>query len=113
MIESFVSAGYDPSVTFTGVDDERIFNNHLLTIVPNPVDKSRSITVEAGIPSNGYIDLTLYDVLGNKVANIYSGESEIGLSKFNVSIDESLPSGIYFVTLNGNGFICTEKLIIQ
>ncbi|GBD87649.1 LVIVD repeat protein [bacterium BMS3Abin03] len=100
-----------------GVNDEKnptpasfkLFQNY-----PNPFNPSTKIKFT--IPNVGtslmkFVQLNVYDVLGNEVATLVNeykpaGEYEV---EFNA---ENLPSGIYFYQLRAGSFIQTKKMIL-
>jgi len=63
---------------------------------PNPFNSSTIISYE--IPRRMNISLSVFDILGTEVRELFSGLHELGL--FRISFDASeLPSGVYFVRL--------------
>jgi hypothetical protein len=81
---------------------------------PNPFNPSTKITFE--IPEHSVVNLTVYNILGKKVAEITKGEFSPGV----YSIDwngSSLASGIYFLKMNaqstsGRIYNAVKKLIL-
>lgn len=84
---------------------------------PNPFNPST--TIEFALPRSSFIELKVYDVLGNKIANIYEGYTQAGYFKtdFNAS---NLASGIYFYRLTSresmensvHNFMDVRKMLI-
>ncbi|MAT59031.1 MAG: hypothetical protein CMF23_13760 [Ignavibacteriae bacterium] len=63
---------------------------------PNPFNPSTSI--EYSVPNNDYVNLKVYDVLGNEVASLVNENKNVG--KYKVTFNGSeLSSGIYFYKL--------------
>ncbi|MAT59534.1 MAG: hypothetical protein CMF23_16305 [Ignavibacteriae bacterium] len=76
---------------------------------PNPFNPSTSI--EYSVPSNEFVTLKVYDVLGNTVSTLVNETKEAG--KYNVTFDASnLTSGIYFYSINAGGFTQVKKMML-
>jgi hypothetical protein len=63
---------------------------------PNPFNSSA--VIEFSIPANQQVTIDIYNVLGQKIANIYDGRLLTGNHKVIWNADNH-PSGIYFYTL--------------
>jgi len=63
---------------------------------PNPFNPST--TVEFELSERSIVNLELYNLLGEKVMNVYQGESEAGLNKYEI-INSNLSSGIYLLRM--------------
>lgn len=90
-----------------GLSANQILNNDLnFKCYPNPAKNWINISFE--LPSESHLVLDLIDIKGQKVAQILNGK-QIGSvkSQFNT---ELLPNGIYFVRLQIDGKITTQKL---
>jgi hypothetical protein len=97
---------------FTGVNDTlllpiryKLFQNY-----PNPFNPTT--TISFSIPQSQNVELKVFDLLGNEVANIVDEEKPVGRYevKFNA---ENLSSGIYYYRLKAGGFVQTKKLILM
>ena len=67
-------------------------------------------TVGFAIPVKSYVDLTIYNVTGQKVAE-FSGSYEAGVHT--IEWDASaMASGIYFYKLNADNFTDTKKMVL-
>ena len=87
---------------------------------PNPFNPTTKI--KYSIPSTGtsslstsggmkFIQLKVYDILGNEVATLVNEEKPAG--EYEVEFNASkLPSGIYFYRLKAGNFIQTKKMIL-
>jgi len=101
----------------TSVKDER--NNEIPTQFvleqnyPNPFNPSTSIQYAVG--SRQFIQLKVYDVLGNEVSTLVNEEKAPGNYKVNFSVDQNdnLSSGIYFYRLQAGSFVETKKMILM
>jgi hypothetical protein len=74
---------------------------------PNPFNPYTKIRFD--IPQKAFVDLTLYDPLGRRVAVLVNEEKIAG--SYSVGFDASnLPSGIYFCRMVSSNFVDTKKL---
>lgn len=81
---------------------------------PNPFNPTT--TIKYIIPSLGTqravsVQLKVYDLLGNEVAELVSGYKPAGSYEVEFNIPSSLSSGIYFYQLKASDFIATKKMI--
>ncbi|NCS88813.1 MAG: hypothetical protein AUK34_05480 [Ignavibacteria bacterium CG2_30_36_16] len=74
---------------------------------PNPFNPATSITYN--IPENGYVNLTVFNLLGEKVAELVNTMQEAGTHTVNFNAS-SLASGTYIYSLNVNGNSITKKM---
>ncbi len=64
---------------------------------PNPFNSQTNFEIQ--VPDRNFMNLSIYDVLGRKVAEVYSGEIEAGIHKLSWTSHE-FASGIYFAKLS-------------
>ncbi len=76
---------------------------------PNPFNPST--TIEYSVPKDRRINLSVFNVLGEKVDEIYSGFKKAGNYKINFNA-EDLSSGVYFYRLKSGKKSITKKLIL-
>ena len=76
---------------------------------PNPFNPITTITFF--LPEKMDINLAVYNTLGQKAREIYSGVRGAGLNVFDFDAG-NLSSGIYIYTLSGNGFSLSRKLVV-
>ncbi len=77
---------------------------------PNPFNPST--TIEFQIPKQSYVSLNVYDILGNKVAELVDQVKPAG--RYTISFDAAnLSSGVYFYTIEAGSFEQTKKLILM
>ncbi len=76
---------------------------------PNPFNPSTSI--EYTIPSESFVELKVFDVLGNEVATLVNEQQQAGVYRADFSAD-NLPSGMYFARLTANEFTQVVKMIL-
>lgn len=77
---------------------------------PNPFNPSTKINY--GIKKAGNVEISVYNILGNKVATLVNGFKSAG--NHSISFNASnLSSGVYFYKISSNGFIETRKMILE
>jgi spore germination protein YaaH len=89
----------------TGIPfDFFLYQNH-----PNPFNPSTKIKFETN--RSQHIDISVYDILGRKTAQLINEEKAAGF--YEVVFDaSSLPGGVYFYQMKTAGFTSTKKMII-
>ena len=76
---------------------------------PNPFNPST--TINYAVPQNSFISLRVFDILGNEVQTLVNETKSAG--KYTVSFDAaSIPSGVYFYTLEAGNFVSTKKMLL-
>ena len=76
---------------------------------PNPFNPSTIINYD--IPTQSYVMLKVYDVLGNEVASLVNREQEEGEHKITFNAN-NLSAGIYLYKLTAGSFVQTRKMIL-
>jgi chitinase len=81
---------------------------------PNPFNPSTTIKFE--IKESGFVNLSIYDVLGNKVKTLINEEKQSGIYEvvFLAKDENDLPlsSGIYFYRIETEKFSAAKKLML-
>ena len=78
---------------------------------PNPFNPSTRINYELKITN--YVTLKVFDLLGKEVAQLVNEKQNAGSYAVDFNSSEfSLPSGIYFYTLNAGEYTETRKMIL-
>lgn len=102
----------DTWLTLTGVkriDDITPTAYNLEQNYPNPFNPST--TIRYNLPQAGFVNLRVYNALGQEVAALVSQEQIAGV--YEVSFDASmLSSGIYFYKLDSGKFSITKKMML-
>ena len=76
---------------------------------PNPFNPET--TIEYSVPSNAFVTIKVFDVMGREIAELVNGKKSTG--NYIVQFDaKDLNSGIYFYTLETNGFKETKKMLL-
>ena len=77
---------------------------------PNPFNPST--TISFSVPQSGQVSLTIYDLLGRRVATLVNEELNAG--NYNVKFDASqLSSGVYVYRLTAKNFVSSKKMILM
>jgi hypothetical protein len=77
---------------------------------PNPFNGKTNISFE--IPTDSYVSLNVYNMLGTKIIDLAGKEYAQG--KYTVEFDtKNLAKGIYIYTMKAGQFSSTQKMIIQ
>ena len=76
---------------------------------PNPFNPST--TINFVIPKASFVNLKVFDVLGNEVATLVDENKDAG--KYKIVYDaQNLASGIYIYKLVTDGYISTKKMVL-
>ncbi|MCC6638348.1 MAG: T9SS type A sorting domain-containing protein [Ignavibacteriaceae bacterium] len=79
---------------------------------PNPFNPST--VVRFAIPEAGYVSLNLYDLQGEVIAELHSGNLAAGYHYITVDATKlKLSSGVYLYKLTSNNFTATKKLVLM
>lgn len=93
-----------PSFDAYTVEEYRLYQNY-----PNPFNPET--TIEVDLSQDGAAILTVYDILGQKVAQPLSGNLTRG--KYSVLFDgRDLPSGVYLYQLQAGSFVDHKKMVL-
>ena len=76
---------------------------------PNPFNPETQI--EFIIPEAGFVEINLYDVLGDKIDLLLNRYMSAGLSTFTFNA-EGMSSGVYFCLLRYGKSVITRKLLL-
>lgn len=76
---------------------------------PNPFNPTTVINY--GIPKSGYVNLTIFDILGRKVVTLEDGYKPAGNYSLDVNAS-AWPSGTYFYSLSSGNNITVKKMIL-
>ncbi|MCH7772084.1 MAG: T9SS type A sorting domain-containing protein [Bacteroidetes bacterium] len=90
--------------------EETIPDNYTLKQnYPNPFNPSTNI--EYSIPSESFVELKVYDILGNEVVSLVNEQQQAGVYRAEFTAD-NLPSGMYFARITANEFTKVVKMIL-
>ena len=75
---------------------------------PNPFNPSTAIRYS--LPGRSHVTLTVFNTLGQQVAQLVDGEVDAGYHE--VKFDASgLSSGVYLYRMQAGGFVATRRLV--
>ena len=80
-----------------------------LSCLPNPCSTSSDVTYT--IAQTGPVELLLCDAFGRKVRTLVSGLQNAGTHQITLDT-RALPAGMYFYTLQGDGFRKTARFVV-
>lgn len=85
---------------------------HSLVLHPNYPNPLRdATTIRFGLPTRADVTLSIYDVLGRRLANLL--DQSLGGGYYSVTWDAAdLPAGTYFYQLKAGNFIRTKSMIL-
>ncbi|MCA0390005.1 MAG: T9SS type A sorting domain-containing protein [Bacteroidetes bacterium] len=87
------------------ITDYKMYQNY-----PNPFNPSTKIVFD--VPQASNVNLSVYDLLGNKVAELVNGYQNAGRQSVNFDASK-LSSGVYFYTLRAGATVITNKMILS
>ena len=85
----------------------------LMQNYPNPFNPSTTIEYSVGTGKQAltHVDLTIFNILGEKIATLISASQPVGT--YQVTWDASeLPSGVYFYRLQSGNFVQTRRMLL-
>jgi len=106
------SIAYVDYLTFTGPSDVKHISGlpqdfKLSQNYPNPFNPTTNI--EYSIPEQSFVELKVYDILGNEVASLVNEEQSAGTYRADFN-GEGLASGLYIAQLTTGNFVQTIKM---
>jgi len=94
------SQNYDYTLSFTDGIKNTITDFTILSQFPNPFNSTTNIKLKIITPQN--IDINVYDILGRKIATIFSGNLTNGIYEYSWNgtntNNEMVSSGVYYIT---------------
>jgi PKD repeat protein len=93
--------------------NESLLENNTLHIYPNPASTGATISFNLLKDAN-FVQLQIVDVIGKVVGTVFNGTS-LNQGKHTVEINDfsNFTSGVYFIKLETDGQVFTQKLIIE
>jgi len=103
------------NVTVVKKEDITPQNYGLSQNYPNPFNPTTTITYQ--IPTDAFVTLKVFDLLGKEIATLVNEEKSAGKYSFQLGSASGgrnfeLGSGIYFYQLRANNFVATKKFIL-
>lgn len=89
---------------------KKVDKNQLVTkIYPNPTSSSSQLTYQLEEP--GKVSITIINILGKEVANIFDGFKNTGFHKLEINSNH-LNSGLYFLAINSGNKTSVQKIVV-
>jgi hypothetical protein len=101
----FIVNDTDVREDLTNVPDQYLLGQNY----PNPFNPTTKINFS--LPEKSELNLSVFNVLGEKVATLVEGTKEAGTYTADF-IGANLPSGVYYYTLTTNEFTSTKKMML-
>ena len=93
----------------TGIQENKELGIKLNQNIPNPFNGTSDISYQ--IAKRGNVTMNITDISGRNVMTINEGAKDAGTYK--VTIDsKDLSQGVYFYTLNVDGYKLTNRMIV-
>ena len=109
------SMGYVDNLSFTGpaTDVDQIGglpqDYNLNQYYPNPFNPSTNI--EYSIPEESFVELKIYDILGNEIVTLVNEQQPAGVYRADFNADNN-SAGLYFARLTANNFTKVIKMTL-
>jgi hypothetical protein len=99
------------SIGSVGVDDEKPIpaSFYLAQNYPNPFNAQTTISYT--LPQKGPVTLSVYNLLGQRVATLFEGVQQAGEHKV-VWDAKGAPSGVYFYRLAADEYVETRRMVL-
>jgi hypothetical protein len=106
---TILKQGMDPDADMINVTESNVVADNSLENYPNPFNPVTQI--KYSIKESGFVSLQIYDILGNKVADLVNEYKPSGA--YSVSFDgSSRPSGIYICSIKANNYSAIRKILM-
>ncbi|PSQ95057.1 MAG: hypothetical protein BRD55_11020 [Bacteroidetes bacterium SW_9_63_38] len=93
--------------------DLAVTETKLRANAPNPFAESTTIPYQ--VAEEAHVRISVYDVLGRRVAVLVDGQREVGVHRVQWGPDDhgdALASGVYFCRMKAGGNTSTQKLVV-
>jgi len=77
---------------------------------PNPFNPSTHIAIQ--LPENEHTSITVWSLMGQKVATVFNGELSAGTHSFTFN-GQNLASGMYFYRVDAGKYQATKKMLLM
>jgi hypothetical protein len=94
-----------------GIDEKTSASNINLSVYPNPVVETATISYE--LVKTSQVSAKLISLNGQVITEFFKEQQIAGKQQQTLIIDPSVAKGIYFLTINVDGEQSTQKLIIK
>jgi secreted PhoX family phosphatase len=86
-----------------------LVSENLIGVYPNPFQASTKVKVE--VPKQGFVNVEVLDMQGNKVATLFNGNLDAGEYTYDLNLSPTAGSTIYLVRVQVNDQRSTTRII--
>ena len=83
---------------------------------PNPFSSASITQLSYALPKDAEVKIEIYNLIGEHVKTLVNQTIEAGIHTImwdgRNDIGDAVPTGIYFLKFNGNGYKATRKLLV-
>ncbi len=110
-IKTFIANELDLTATSVGEEEDAVIPTEydLSQNYPNPFNPSTNISFS--IPEAGFVQLDVFNLLGQRVATLVSENRQAGIHTVNFDA-QRLSSGIYIYRIQSGDFVSTKKMML-
>ncbi|WP_421752077.1 Omp28-related outer membrane protein [Croceimicrobium sp.] len=94
--------------TYVGLEENKLLEAY--QVYPNPAQDH--LNIDLNLSADAQVKIKVLDIAGRELMILSDGPLHSGETKLNVSV-EALPAGTYFIELNVDGTVFTEKLMVK
>lgn len=98
------------TLTNTGIQGEHLIDDNNITVFPNPVRGEITISFNSKYTSGAA--LTLYDVVGRKVNDLWNGKTAEGTNAISINTSE-IAKRVYYIKLVIRDSTFVKKIVKQ
>ena len=99
---------YKPESSATGDFYKQDFD---IKIYPNPITNN-DLIIDFDLEQKSNIEIDIFDMIGNKILNLYQGPGSTGKNSINSHLPFALNQGIYLIRLKTTQGISTKKITV-
>lgn len=98
---------------YTSVNDDVLPGAYMLMpVTPNPA--STTATVAMWVPEQTNVRLSISDITGRELVELFNGTANIGRQEFKIDVDKlNLTNGVYILNMSSSKVQLNEKIIIS
>lgn len=101
---------YVPNLVSVKDESEEVLFCYLMQNHPNPFNPVT--TIKYSLPQDGFVNLSVYNLLGEKVATLINSNQKAG--RYEVNFDASgFASGVYFYSIEAGSFKTVKKMLLM
>ncbi|GEM_PF-621198 len=102
---------YGVHITTQTLNTDELDNNMKFGVYPNPVSTREQLKADFRLNNASEINITIYDILGNKVLDVVNGFFTSGEHKVDANISGLTP-GMYIYTVRAGNAVTSKKISV-